>query len=300
MRGTIMTTIGKILVFLTFIAALGMGGLMVYVAKTNPNWKVVVDDRDEYIKRLKDVADQETTSRKKTVDQVENLKKQLDAALIEARGQKEGLIAQLNEKEAQRKKFEDQMGQITVSLELAKKEAARLQSELKLTLNVIADREKTILKVTEDLAAAKNAQVAAENERDTAKNRALALLEQLKEKERYIAKLTEKVGPAAAAPAKMVNNPNFRNPPPVFVEGKLVAVDAVNKTLVKISLGSDEGVNKDNTLLVYRKTPAVQFLGHILVTDADFHHSYGRLIVPSGQPAPALMPGDEVASKLAR
>jgi len=295
-----MTIIGKILVFLTFLAALGMGGLMVYVAKTTPNWKAVVDDREEQIKMLKAFADQENKSRTKTFAEVDNLKKQLDAALIEARAQKEALIAQLNEKEAQRKKFEDQMGQITVSLELAKKEATRLQSELKLTLNVIADREKTVLKLSEDIAAAKNAQVAAENERDTAKNRALALLEQLKEKERYIAKLTEKVGPSAAAPAKMVNNPNFRNPPPVFVEGKVMAVDAVNKTLVKISLGSDEGVNKDNTLLVYRKSPEVKFLGYLLVTDADFHHSYGRLIVQNGQATPTLMAGDEVASKLAR
>ena len=47
------------------------------------------------------------------------------------------------------------------------------------------------------------------------------------------------------ADTNVIRNPNEPNPPAVMVNGKIEKVDA---DLVQISLGTDQGVNKNNTL----------------------------------------------------
>ena len=80
-----MTTLGKILVFLVFLGALAMGGLMIYVAKATPNWKAAVEERDKYIEVLRQNVKAESDSRVKVVNDFEKMKQLLDASLIEAR-----------------------------------------------------------------------------------------------------------------------------------------------------------------------------------------------------------------------
>jgi hypothetical protein len=291
-----MTTLGKTLVFLTFLAALAMGGLMIYFAKTSANWPAVVKDRDEHIAVLKANAEQEKQSRAKWVNEAEKLKQQLDAALTEARAEKQRLILERDEKEKQRKIYELEMGKANMALEQAKKEAVRLQSELNFTLSVVEAREKSIVQLQQEIIGHINAAQAAKNERDTAVARALALFEQLKQKEVVIQDLFKKLQPTTALQQGLdTRSPDFKNPPPVFVEG---TIESVDKTLVKISLGSDQGVLKDHTLEVYRMKPDVKYLGRIIVINADFRHSMARLIPQPGVPVPTLLVGDEVASKL--
>jgi hypothetical protein len=295
-----MTTLGKILVFLTFLAAIAMGGMMIYLSKTLPPYKEAIKDRDDYIVILKTIAEQENQSRKKLQNESEKLKQQLDAALIEARGNQERLKAEVKEKETQRKTFERSMEEATMALKQTKEEAVRLNSELNFTLSVVEAREKSILKLQEEVVSAKNAEQAAKNERDTAVARAVAVLARLTETEIAWQKEKDKAkaGTGGLMPTYKVNDPNFVNPPPNYVKGTVQEVDSVNKTLVKISLGSDQGVNKDHTLLVYRMDPAPQYLGRILVTDNNFNWSYGKLVTPPGMPKATLMPGDVVVSKL--
>jgi len=69
--------------------------------------------------------------------------------------------------------------------------------------------------------------------------------------------------------------------------------------LVKISVGSDAGIRKDQTLEVFRMTPKAEYLGRLLIVDADFRYAIGRLMPQPGvQGAVTLLPGDEVAGKL--
>jgi hypothetical protein len=292
-----MTTLGKILVFLTFLAAIAMCGMMIYLSRTLPRLNEAIKDRDDYIVILKASAEQENQGRKKAQNESEKVKQQLDAALIEARANQERLKAELKEKETQRKNFERSMEEATMALKQTKEEAVRLNSELNYALSVIENRDKTVLKLQDEIVSAKNAEQAAKNERDTAVARAVAVLARLTETEIAWQKEKDKAkaGTAGLMPAYKVTDPDFENPPPGYVKGQ---VQAVNKELVQISLGSDQGVNKDHTLLVYRLDPAPQFLGRILVTHNYFQYSYGKLITPRGMPPATLKVGDEVVSKL--
>lgn len=294
-----MTTLGKILVFLTFAAALAMGGLMIYLAKASPPWKQMVEDRDLYIQVQKANITQEQESRKKAVTENEVLKKQFDAAMIENRAERTQLKLQLEEKEKERKKYERQFGEIKVAADLAAQETKRLQGELNFTLKVVEERDKLILQYQTDIVTAKNAEQAAKNVADTTVARNQALLAQLTEKEIYIQTLLKKLQPSAGgAVAAKVNDYNFLNPPASMVKGTVEAVDKEIKTLVKLSVGSDSGVRKDNTLEIYRFSPKVEYLGRLLILEADTRSSTGRLIVQPGMPTPTLRVGDEVASKI--
>lgn len=292
-----MTTLGKILVFLVFLGALAMGGLMIYVAKTTPNWKVAVEERDEYIKVLKANVQAQAESQKKWLQEYENTKKLLDSALIESKGMQ---IRLKRDADDQSKEVQDALlmqKKSDLNHKQAQAEATRLQKELLFMQGVVQDREAKILDLQKEIVTAKNNEQAARNIAETATARAVGLLDQVREKEATIAKLTQKNQPSAVSVS--VRDPNYSNPPTVKVEGRIIKVHAEDKKLVEISVGTDQGVQKDQTLEVFRMSPKAEYLGRLLIVNTDFRSAVGRLMpTPGVQGTVTLLPGDEVAGKL--
>jgi hypothetical protein len=66
---------------------------------------------------------------------------------------------------------------------------------------------------------------------------------------------------------------------------------------VEISIGTDQGVKKNHTLVVYRVSPEPAYLGMIRIRDAKEHHAIGQLM-SSTSATPRLQPGDIVASSI--
>ncbi len=93
-------------------------------------------------------------------------------------------------------------------------------------------------------------------------------------------------------------DPNAPNPPQVKVDGKIEKIDG---DLVLVSVGTDHGLSKGNTLDVYRTAPEPKYLGMIRIIDASHDKSVGRLI-PTGNAAfrAKLKEGDLVTSDLRR
>jgi len=90
-----------------------------------------------------------------------------------------------------------------------------------------------------------------------------------------------------------------RNAPTEFVKGRVLKIDETDRTLVRVSLGSDDGVHKDNTLEVYRLQPEPEYLGRLLIREARSKEAVGRLMKPPFARSP-LKAGDEVASDTQR
>ena len=97
-------------------------------------------------------------------------------------------------------------------------------------------------------------------------------------------------GRKKAQPAQITDEKPW-NPPLVGVDGKIEKLDG---NLMQINVGTDQGVNKDNTLDVYRLLPEAKYLGTIRIVVANTHKSVGRLI--NGD-ATKLRVGDLVTSK---
>jgi hypothetical protein len=141
-------------------------------------------------------------------------------------------------------------------------------------------------KLREELAASQRRSVAAEVESRALQERNAALTERMKELEKQLDRPSVKpTGPAPRAPA---------NP----VEGTVTEVDAA-AGLVQISLGSDAGLEKGQTLEVYRlnadQPAAARYLGRIRVIDVTPKTAVGKRDTTTGG---AVRVGDRVASQL--
>jgi hypothetical protein len=85
-----------------------------------------------------------------------------------------------------------------------------------------------------------------------------------------------------------------KSPPAKDVEGVVKRVDA-GSGLVTISIGSDAGLAKGNTLEVFRTAPAPKYLGTLQVIDAKPTETVCRSV---GRTIGTLQVGDRVASRL--
>ncbi|HEV3257626.1 MAG TPA: hypothetical protein VG013_12140, partial [Gemmataceae bacterium] len=86
-------------------------------------------------------------------------------------------------------------------------------------------------------------------------------------------------------------------PPQEDVEG--IVEESDPKTgLVTISIGSDSGVLKGNTLEVYRFKPRPDYVGMIRIVDSRPHQAVGRAIMPLR--AGPIQKSDRVRSQLGR
>jgi beta-lactamase regulating signal transducer with metallopeptidase domain len=103
--------------------------------------------------------------------------------------------------------------------------------------------------------------------------------------------------PASDAPPAPVDQP----PPADDVEGTVMVEGTVTETdaksdLVTVSIGSESGVTRGNTLLVYRLKPRPEYVGTLSVIDSQPKEAVARLIKPLR--AGPVKKGDIVTSRV--
>lgn len=107
---------------------------------------------------------------------------------------------------------------------------------------------------------------------------------------------------AASSTGSLDSDPTL--PPPLKIDGLVLGVQAAKSDgstdLVSISLGSDEGLQKGHTLIVYRKPdashPRPKFLGRIRILETRPQTAVGELI--KGSRTGVVLKGDYVATQL--
>jgi hypothetical protein len=290
-RGTTMTIMGKILVILNLVAAVVVAGFLAFDFATRSNWKDKLD-----------VAAAETTASRASTAAVQDREKEFKAKLDTAISERDKVKKELNAvKTNYRTKIEEQKdlasgfekaARESKAIEsAAKAEAARLREEIKIHRKDLEERDKTIVKLEDQLKAYLNEAVTAQGQVNTLKSRLNTLLDQLEEAGKKLAKLETQGGGTA-----VIKRSNAKNPPSAYVKGQVTGVE---KGLIEISLGTDQGVNPDNTLEVYRLKPKPEYLGTLRILDADHHKAVGRLLPSEGGVRhSAVVKGDLVASKI--
>ena len=181
--------------------------------------------------------------------------------------------------------------------EQALQEAKRLQGEVQLLNDVVAKREQAILALQVDIKRYINEAQFQRTTADAARERSRQLLIQLQEKELLLTKLQQ--GTKESLASLPVTSPNYRNPPAAFVKGRILKIDSTDRTLVTVSVGSDVGVNKDNTLEVYRLRPQPEYLGRLRIREARSNEAVGTFTQALTSRSP-LLEGDVVATDMSR
>lgn len=289
-----MNTVGKILVILNFVFVLIVLALLVMDAAVRNQWKLAYYAMENEAKVLKAGRDADVPAKMKLTNeyQANTLERQaLTQKEIDTAKNLNDIISvkdiQINDQ-----KLELEKNLATVNASTAT--IARLTTEVDLLTKTIKDREALIVKLEADYKIIYIQAQTYEANFKAANGRAQSLLEKLREE--TLANARKEGG--IKGDRGIIRNPNEPNPPAVEVNGKVKKVEG---DLMSISLGTDHGVEKNNTLDIYRLSPEPKYLGMIRIVDANHHESVARLI-PSGNQGfrPQLREGDLVTSKLTK
>lgn len=283
-----MTTLGKILVIVNFVFTLVTGALIILVFSVRTNWATSYD-------RLRKYYEVSQANVKTYAEDVKETKIKSDAEIAKLAGElakaentKKEYFAKIKELEAGVDKERKLANAQSVTSETSAEELKRLNAELKESNDKVALRDKQMLELVlknKDLGdkAVRN-EIAAK----TFQERAERLVRQLEETSKDMERL--KAGPSTTATGAVI-----RRPPPEDVEGVILETD-VKSGLVTVSIGTDAGISKGNTLEVYRLKPEPKYLGTIRILDVNAHEAVGR--PTAAQKTGMIQKGDRVASNI--
>jgi hypothetical protein len=313
-----MTAVGKILVFFNLIFSLIVGAFVVTVYISQTHWAAEYRD----LQKRYEVADASNAAYqaelKKASDYAKSFNDQVlrDGDLEKAAGLKDSddqptklkkikdvIKAAINDAVVQKgvaDKAREDLGAVTQKLTAADAVAAaknaeveKRQEESKQTRELLAAETKKNLDAVVALGKARDEAVA---EGILAKS-AQARLKQLEEENDRLAKENMKLAAGGSRVATTSNKPDVPNRPSENVQGRISQVGS--NGLVLISLGSDAGLAKGNTLEVYRlntQAPELsKYLGRIKITEVT---ATGAVAQPVGKPAGPLQVGDQVSSNI--
>jgi hypothetical protein len=310
-----MTAVGKILVFFNLIFSLIVGAFVVTVYISQTHWVAEYNDLKKryevadasnaaYQQELKKASDyakvfndqvlrdgdlEKAAGLKDSDDQPTKLKKIKDVikAAINDAGVQKGLADKAREdlSAAQQKLT------ATDAVVAAKDaEVAKRQEESKQSRELLAQETDKNLKAVAELSKARDEAVA---EGILARS-AQARMKQLEEENDRLAKDNQKLVANGGA-ILTASHKEGPNPPPENVNGRIREVGS--NGLVLISLGSDAGLAKGNTLRVYRlNTQAPEqskYLGMVKITEVT---ATGAVAQPVGRLSGPLQVGDQVSS----
>jgi hypothetical protein len=284
-----MTIVGKILVFINLIFSLLVGVLVIvsYTARTHwadeykklsNRYQVALASNQAYEAEAKNVAVQADKQTDAIKTQLTKLQGDLEAQITVGKGLAEELQKQ--------KRKNDQSDAVKTSslreTELRQQDVEKLKD----TLKKETDENTRLVKTSNEL---RDRAVSAEIQRKAVQDTNNRLEAQLQEMAREMARL--KVNTSGTATAR-----TGKNPPPENVEGLVKNADPGG--LVTISIGSDAGLAKGNTMEVYRlSTIATQskYLGTIRILEVTAHEAVAQ---PVGRLTAPLQKGDRVASRI--
>lgn len=282
-----MTTMGKILVFINLLFSLLTGALIIMVFVTRTNWAAGYAQVNRDLERERAKAenlfqaknDMEANDKRELAvitGQIDAFKKELQQRILE----REDALAKMNEANLRLEAAEATTKRATAVAEAMKVEIKSLDDRL-------AEQQQTILRLGLQNKEYKSESITAKTNLDTALGRNKVLLEKLVETTRQ---LTIAQGEQAAKAGR-----DAPNPPPDDIRGRVMVTDDSNGWIT-INLGSDSGLNKGNTLEVYRLKPRPTYVGTLRIFEVRPHEAVGKLMGTG--PRARVQKDDEVASKI--
>lgn len=249
-----MTIFGKLLVFLNLVFSVVTGALIVFVFTTRANWVAAYKDAEAKVKTAEaayksERASHENDLRQKDAqmagqtEQIKQLGTAVETAQQEARSARElatkneGLNAGAN---AQQQKVQNELKQIRDERDGMVKQLDELRGRI-----VSLQKERD-----EHLGQAVQSDLRARNMEQKANN-LLRQVEELTVKNRELESSSLLGGGQGGATAPSILDGSNKSAPP-GVRGKVTYVGQSGTNLAQVDIGSDSGLSKGNTLIVYR------------------------------------------------
>jgi hypothetical protein len=287
-----MTVVGKILVFIVLAFSLVVGGMavMVYITRTHYGSELTKEknyrklDQANLAAYKQEVADLRAEKDKAVTELRDTLKKVQDD-LVQQQDKNRGLNEKLD---AEAKKSI----QAEATLKAAEVEVKRRQDDVEKTRETLNVERTKVEVLTVQNVKYKDEATLARIELRTVRDINIRLENQLQE----LARDNARIKAGAGAGTTVVAKPGDRNPPPDQVEGLIKTADPGG--LVKITLGSDAGLQRGHTLEVFRLNPnptLSKYLGRIRIIEVTATEAVGQ---PTARMPIQPQAGDHVASRV--
>jgi len=302
-----MTAVGKILVFFNLVFAFVVGTFAVlgYISRTHwadqytkldNSYKVVqasaeahkrendklIEDRKIFAAKMQGkVPDLDPKGKPDDVANAvaDKLKKQSDEIVK--------LKDDLKEERKKTTKLENDVTQFRTAATVAQADVQRRKDNEEELRKILKEEVVTNNKLQAGINDMRDRAVAAEITARSLKGRNVQLEDQLQSLSRELVRTRASGGRPTAQSA------SGRNTPPEQVEGLIQQVDG---DLVKITIGSDAGLQRGHTMFVFGLGNNVGYRGEIKLLDVQAKVSVGQVI--KGKQVARIRPGDTVASEI--
>lgn len=290
-----MTILGKILVFVNLVLCLATSWFIAMTFTKDNNWKIsadnwksqaqaVVDDFQVY----KSTRDQQV---KEKDAQLTKLQQQLDGS----KGEHENLTKQIQLRSQEVEKLQALNQQMKANADSTLADMARMKDERAQMQAALDKRNADVIGLQKQMQTVRDDAVAKEiayrmerqlNDKLRTEN------EQITQENNRLKTTTNTVASnGGAAPVTTL----VAKPPPEDVDGTVTDTDT-REGLVTLSIGSDSGLARGQTMEVYRFKPKPQYVGMVRILDARLHESVARAVQPLL--AGPIRKGDQVSARI--
>ena len=286
-----MTVLGKILAVLNLVLSLAVGALIVVTFVARTNWHAAYEN----MKKQADVSKADATAFREEMEKAKGEKAKSDDQLVKLKltsdKEKQALNAQINGLGDKLKQAGEENSKQVAAQSAAAEELKRRTKEAEYLKALVAARDTQLSKWQKQVNDMRAAMVEAKINYNAEHERNERLLQ---ENER-IAKDNQRIRQVGMSTSLRAEAPR-RNPPAEDIAGRVTRTDPSNG-LVTVSVGSDAGLSKGNTLEVYRLKPTPFYLGTVQILDVRPNEAVGR---PVDRTRGTIEVGDEVSSNILR
>jgi hypothetical protein len=287
-----MSVIGKIFVFLVLILSLVQGGLTVVLYTARTTWAAQNKDLQAQLKVAQANALQWQADGKLRDDLASKHLADKDQEINNLKAEMKGKNDQISDfQRAELQRKQESVG-LQETVKAAQADLKRQQADneqLKGTLTTEMAKNKTL---NDEAIVLRQDKIQAEIRANSLAEVNQKLEKALEDSARQIAQLK---APLTGATAKAGNG---KNPPPEKVEGLIRQVTEGPNGMVKITIGSDAGLQKGHTLEVFRLANVAdqsKYLGTVKIMEV---YPTEAVAQPLGRMSGPLQVGDTVASRI--
>lgn len=282
-----MNVLGKIFVIANLIFSVVTAALIMVVYTTRTNWNT------RYLE-MRNQVETATADAKATLDREQEVRKEAETRRTEFEAKIKDVASKLQTVDNEN---------TLVKAELAKQKAAyekivqqakevgevnnRLQKESALVKSQLGESNKRVVDLEREKAVFRNRAVESEIAAAGQREHNERLLEDNERLTRELQK-AQAVATTGSRPGAVT----AKSPPLEDLEGLVSASDA---GFVTVTLGSNHGLKKDDTLEVFRLAPEAKYLGTIRILDVRADKAVGK---PTTRLLAPIQVGDRVASRI--
>lgn len=281
-----MTLVGKVLVFVNMLLAsfFMIGAVLVYDSRVDYRERSDKAQQSEQITRRKLTAIESELQDEKNKVEANDAKHKEEATAL--RNEIAELKQTLERRRTELAAAQEERDTNAIRLKHATDETVQRRGEIEQMREINATLRSEVAELVDERTDLQDSLAQAQNELEVVSARNQSITTDLDQLEAYVRRKEGQL------PDRTQLEGVFEPPPP-NVEGIVRRVDSTGK-FIQLSLGSDDGIQENHELQVWRSDPQPKYLGVVRIVQVDATESVAKPVSTTG----LIRPGDRVGANI--